>query len=180
MCRLFKCWEKFFECGNLLVNKKNVRIVKYTFQRILVGNKVRRKITTIKLHTFYNVDRSFSSLCLFNCNNTILTNLVNRISDKIANSRIVVCRDCTNLCNFLLTTHRTLQLTKSLLNSSNTQVNTTLEVHRVCTGCDVLQAFTDDCLCKNSSCCCTVTCYIICLRCNLTNHLSTEIFNRVF
>ena len=60
-------------------------------------------------------------------------------------------------------------------NLSYSLVDTTLKVHWVCTCCNILQAFSNNCLCEDSSSCCTVTSIITSLACNTLNKLCTSI-----
>ena len=50
--------------------------------------------------------------------------------------------------------------------------------YRIGTACHVFKTFLNHCLCKDSCCCCTVTCIVVCLRGNLLNQLSTHVFER--
>ena len=63
--------------------------------------------------------------------------------------------------------------------SSHSLVDTTLQVHRIGTGSNVLQALSNDGLSQDGSCCCTVTCVITCLAGNTLNELSTSILKLI-
>ena len=66
-----------------------------------------------------------------------------------------------------------------LHNSCNCLVDTTLEVHRVGTCCNVLQALSNDSLCEDGSCCSTVTSIVTSLACNALYELCASVLELV-
>src|SRR5690606_27646187 len=57
----FKNRDQFTNVADFLVNQQDVRVFKFSSQRVLLVGEVWRDIATVKLHTFYNVKRVFEA-----------------------------------------------------------------------------------------------------------------------
>jgi len=71
---------------------QDIRILQFSLHFFTVGNKIRRDITTIKLHTFYHLDTCFSTSCFFHSDHTFFAYFFHRFSDQLADLSIIVCR----------------------------------------------------------------------------------------
>ena len=76
---LFKEWKDILDIRNLLVCNKDVWFVKNCFHLIHICTHICRKVTTVELHTFYEVEFCFHSSRFFNCDNTICSNFFHSI-----------------------------------------------------------------------------------------------------
>ena len=110
------------------------------------------------MHTLNNTDVSIAALRLLNGDNAILRNLTHSVSQQFTNLFIVVGRNSCYLLNLIVVVIYLLSvLLDKVYNSLHCLVNTTLQVHGVCTCSNVLQTYINNTLCKDSSSSCTIT-----------------------
>ena len=172
--------KEVLQIANLLVIDKDVRILHHTLHLLCIGNKVSREVTAVELHTFYYTNGSLTALSLFNSDNTVLANLLHGISQKFTNLRIVVGAYSSHLLYLLVVVAYLLSLLLDVSNnSSSSLVDTTLQIHRVGTGSNVLQTFAYNSLSQYGSCCGSVTCIVTSLAGNTLNQLGTCILEGV-
>ena len=104
---------------------------------------------------------SIGTFSLLNGNHTLFVDFAHRLSDQFTDVVIVVCRDGSHLLNLADITTDLLALFAQILdNSSNRFVNTAFQIHRICTGSYVLNAYTYDSLSQYGCSSGTVTCII--------------------
>ena len=121
-----------------------------------------------------------AALALLDSDNAVLRYLAHSVSQQLTYFRIVVCADSSNLLYLVIVVVNLLSVVLDIFNNgSNGLVDTTLQVHRVCTCCNVLQSFSNNSLCKDSCCCCTVTCIVTSLACNALNKLCACVLKAV-
>ena len=107
---------------------------------------------------------------------TLVIDLGHRLGDQLADVVVVVGRDRSHLLDLREVRADLLALcTQRLDNLGHGLVDTALEVHRVGTGGHVLQAHTDDRLCKHRCRRCSVTGIVVGLRSDLLDHLCTHV-----
>ena len=170
-------WQELLQVRNLLIIKKDVWVIHYTLHLVCISHEVTAQITTVKLHTLNNTDVGITALALLDSDDTILRNLAHCVSQEFTNLSIIVGRNGSNLLNLIIVVVYLLSMfLDEGNNSSYSLVNTTLQVHWVCTCSNVLQALCYDSLSQDSSSCCTITGIITSLAGNALNKLSTSIF----
>ena len=145
-----------------------------------IGHEVARQIATVELHSLDHSDVSVAALRLFNGDNTVLAYLAESLSQQLTNLRVVVGADGSHLLNLVIVVVHLLGVLLDIVNDcSNSLVDTTLQVHRVGTGGDVLQTDVDDALGQDGSRCRTVAGIVARLRGNALQQLSTCILELV-
>ena len=68
---------------------------------VLVGHKVRREKTTVKLHAFHDIDGRFVTTTFLNRDYSILSNLQKGIGKHLADRGIIIPSNRCHLLNFL-------------------------------------------------------------------------------
>ena len=130
------------------------------FHLLRIAYEVWREISSVKLHTFDNIEFIFYTFCLFDSDNTVFTDFIHRFSDQIADLCVGVCRNTCNLCDlFFIFDHFCVGFQLSD-DSFDCFVHTAFYFDRVCTCRDVSETLFKDCRCQYSCCCCTVTRFI--------------------
>ena len=61
---LFSSGSKLAEIRDLLLVKKDVRVLQHRFERGRIGHEVGRQITLVELHAFGVFERRVGALCL--------------------------------------------------------------------------------------------------------------------
>ena len=118
-------------------------------------------------------------LGFFYSDNTIVGNFFHCICNKLTNF-FITCRDCCYVCDLCFAADLLAHLFDCFYSCICCFSHSFSEDDRVSTCCQVLHSLMNHCLCKNSSCCGTITCYIICLGCNFFDKLCTHVFKSVF
>ena len=148
---------------------------------VLVGDKVRRKETAVKLHTLDHFNGGLAAAPFFNRDHAIFANLKKRVGQNTANRRVVVTGDRGNLLNlFLALGVNRFGLTSNLVaNRGNCLADTARESHRVKTRSNHLQTFAENSFGQNRGCRGSVASHIIGLAGRFLHQLNAEIFVRV-
>jgi len=139
---------------------KNHRIIEFGFHGLRIGHKVRREVAAIELHTFDNLDLGIPALGFLDRDNAILANLLHGLGNQLTDFRIVVGRNCTDLCNLFFTGDTAADVPEFLYHFADSAVDTSFQVDRTCACCNILQAFAIDRLSQNRSGCGSITCNI--------------------
>src|SRR5690606_33854307 len=153
----FQHRQHLTDVRDLLVTQQDVRAVLLNAHAGLIVDEVRRQVATVELHTFYDVQFVVEAGACFNSNNTFFTHFFHGFSNQTADGGVAVRRNSTYLRDrFAVSTW--LSNGFEVCNSSGDGfVDTALQVHRVHTGCDSLQAFVYDGLSQNGCSGSTVT-----------------------
>ena len=146
-----------------LVNQ-NVRIVEFNNHFVLIGHKVGRQITAVKLHALDHHNFGFGSLAFLNCDNAVAgTDLLHRLGKLLANLSVVIGSNGRHFSEALLVVgvdflrHRT----KRIDHLGNRLGQTAGNGHRVVTRSNQLQAFSENGFSQNRGSRCTITGYIV-------------------
>ena len=154
--------------------------MQFSFHLFAVSNEVRRDITTIKLHTFYYINCSISTLCFFNSDNTFFTNFSHCISNQFTNNSITVSRNSCYLFNLFVVVTNCLRLRFQVSNNfCYSLVDTSFQIHWISASSYILQTFTNDRLSQHSCSSSTITCNISSFRSYFFHHLRPHVFNWV-
>ena len=155
-------------------------MVHFTLHLLGISYEVRRNVTAVELHTFNHVDACSCTLCFFNGNNAFFFHLLHCLSDELTNFIIVVCRNACHVFNLVKVITNFLRLSLDAFhNLCNSLVDTTLNVHRISSGSNILQTGGHNCLSEQCCSCCAVTGIVTGLRSNLLNKLRTHILELV-
>ena len=170
--------KDILDVGDLLIRNQDVRILKACNHLLGVIAHICADIAAVELHSFYKIQLSLHGLGLLDGDNAILGNLLHSICDHLADFRITG-RNGSNLLDVFLA----LDLGAHLLDGINSSIGCLLhslaEHDRVGTCCQVLHAFVDHCLSKNSSGCGSVTSNVVGLGSSLTNQLCAHVLELI-
>ena len=152
----------------------------YTFHLFSICYEVSRQVTTVELHTFYYTDCSVSTFSFFDSDNTVFRNFAHCICNQFTDNRVVVCRDSSHLFNLVVVIAYSFSLSfNRFYYFSHSLVDTTFQIHWVCTCSNVLQTNTNDSLSQNSCSSCTITGIIASFRSNRFNQLCTCVLESI-
>ncbi len=136
--------EHFLQVADLLFVDENVSVFENDFLALGVGYEIGGQVALVELHAFNDFEGGFDGLGLFDGDGAVLADLVHGVSDDLADSGVPVGRDGGDLAN-LFAIVDLLGYAGEFGNSGlNGLVDATLEINRVGTGGDVLQAFAID------------------------------------
>src|SRR5215469_9106118 len=182
--------EQILHRGDLLLVNEDVGVLQHRFHPFRIGNEVRRQITTVKLHALDHFELGLKRLGLFHGNHAILADLLHRFRDDRADGRVIICRNGPNLRDHVAR-DRLGQLVEFTLvalavfvdfagDELNRLLNSALQGHRICSGCDGLHTFAIDGLCENGSRGGAVAGNVACLRSDFLHHLRAHVLEGVF
>ena len=174
MVEIFLSYRRMYGFSRL-TSMLSVLVTKYG-----VGDKVRREVAAVELHTFDNVEHCVGGLGFFDGDHAVVADLFHGVGEEVTDFRVVVRRDGSDLGNVFLAVDLHGHLADFLDDGVNRSVHAALDVHRVCTGSDVLQAFTSDSLSENGCSRGAVTGSVARLVGDFLGHLGAEIFVGVF
>ncbi len=176
----FEDRQHWLKRGELLLVKKDQRVIHLGDHLVRVGDEVRRQVTAVELHAFYDFKFGFQGLGFFDGDDTFIADLVHGLGDHVTNFFFAVCGDGTNLCDLVIRLDLLGVFFQLLDNFGNCLVDTALEVHRVHAGGNALHAFANDGLCENRGSRGAVTCNVVRLGSDFAEHLSTHVLELVF
>ncbi|MNS59742.1 hypothetical protein D3C72_927080 [compost metagenome] len=136
--------QQVTDVADLLVENQDKRIFQHGNLLFRAVDEVGRQVAAVELHAFDDVQLVFQRLAVFDGDDAFLANLVHRVSDDLADGGIAVGRDGTDLSDFLAGRDRLGLLLQFSHGGGDSLVDAALQVDRVETGGNVLQAFHDD------------------------------------
>ena len=166
--------------ANLLIGNQDIRIIQNCFHLIHISSHVCGDITSVKLHTFYQIQLCLHGLGFLDGDNAVVGNLFHRICNHLTNF-IACCRNRCNSCDVVLAV--------DLAGSSSAMASTAhsvafcipfLKMIGFAPAARLLHACADHCLCQNSCGCGAVTCNVIGLCCNFFYQLCTHVLECIF
>ena len=123
---------------------------------------------------------SVAALALLYCDDPVLAYLAHCVGNQLTYFWVIVGADSSNLLYLVIVVINLLGVGLDVFyNSCYSLVDTTLQVHRIGTCGNVLQAYVDNALCKDGSGCCSVACIVAGLACNALDELCTSILEVV-
>ena len=132
--------QELLEVADLLLVNENVGILEDGFLALLIGGEVGGEIALVELHALDDVEGGFDGLVLFDGDGAILANLVHGLGDDVADGGVPVGGDGGDLADFLGVIHLLGNAHELGDGGLDGLVDTALEVDRVGTGGDVLEA----------------------------------------
>ena len=149
------------------------------FHLLAVSSHVWGQITSVELHTFYNVQSGSQRLGFLNGDDTVFAHLVHGFRNQSADF-LVAGGYGSNLCDALLVVYFLCAVLQIIYSNFNGTVDTSLQNHWICTGSDILESFSYDCLCQKGCSGSTVTGHIIGLGGNFFDQLCTHVLYLIF
>src|SRR5687767_1795497 len=134
---------------DLLVVQEDVRILEDADLLLGVVDEVRREVAAVELHALDEVELVLERLAVLDGDHAFFTDLVHRIGDDLADVRIGIGRDRSDLRDFLAARAGLRDLLQLLGDRDDRLVDAALQVHGVHAGGDELHAFAHDRLREN-------------------------------
>ena len=173
--------QKFLHVGDFLVVNQNERRFVNGFHFFAIGNEVWRNVTSIELHTFNNFYAGFGTFCFFNGDYAFFLYFFHCFGNNATYFAVVICRNGCNLFDFFRISSYFLSICFQVFdNLCNGFVNTTFQIHWICTCSNVLQSCVYNHLSQYGSGSSTITCLVVGFRSYFFYHLSTHVFNGIF
>src|SRR6185437_2631338 len=181
LCNLFQDMQDILHGTDLFIIDQDIRILQLGFHLLAIGNEIRGEITAVELHAFDHFYRSIGTLGFFNGDNAFLAYFAERLGNELADRRIVVGGDGSNLLDLVLIAADGLRLcTQAFDDLLDGLVDTALQVHGIGAGGYVLETFTDDGLSQYGSGRGAVTGDIGRLGSDLFHHLRAHVLDGIF
>ena len=166
--------------ADLLVVNEDHRILENRFHPLRIRHEVRGEIAAVELHAVDGVQCRLEATSLFDRDDTVLADLLHCVGNQLTDLGVVVRRNRTNLRNVLLVLGLRGERVKLSHDGLHALVDPAADTHRVRTGGDVLEAFTEDGLGQHRSGRGTVTGDVGRLGGDFLDHLGTHVLHGVF
>ena len=174
-------WHQLFHAGDLLVGKEDVSVVEDGFHLVAVGHEVRRNVAAVELHAVNDLDLSFGALGFLDGDYAVFLDLCHGVGDEFADIGVVIGGNGSDLLDLAEVVADFLALLLEVGdNGSDCFVDTPLEVHRICTGGDVLDTYVNDRLREDGGGGGAVAGLLVGLRGYLLDHLCAHVGEAVF
>ena len=132
------------------------------------------------MHTFNYFHFSLGSFGFFYRDHTFFGHFFHGLCDQRTDVVISIGRNTGNLTDFVIVFPNGFFLCfQAFYNFSNSLVDTSLQIHRVCSGSYVFQAHVDNGLSQDRCCCGSISGVITCFRCHFFYHLCTDVCIRI-
>src|SRR5208337_1537694 len=182
--------QQVFHRADFLLVDQDVSVLLHRLHALRIGNKVRRQIAAIELHTFDHVQLRLQSLRLFDGDDTILANLLHSFGNDFPDGLVVVSRDRSHLRNHFagdglgefvqFTLDAVAFLVEAAANGDDGLLDAALHRHRIGASSDGLNALAINCLGKNGSRGGAVAGNIRGLRSNFADHLRAHVLDAIW
>ena len=178
---LFEQRHEVASVRDLLFVNQNAAVFEHAFLSVLIGDEVRREITSLELHAFDEVDLGINLAAFFDGDDAVLANLDERLGQLRSNVGVVVAGDGRNRFEFLtaLRIDRLGELLQMLDHGFNRRVDSASHRHRISARRDELDAFAKDRFSENGGRGRAVTRDRIGLRGDLFDQLGSHVLERV-
>ena len=171
--------EHVLQARDFLLVNEDVRVVEDGFHRFRVGHEVRREIAFVELHAFDDFEAGFDRFGFFDCDRTVLADLVHRIGNDFADRRVPVGRNGCDLSDFAAVTDLLRDLAKFGNDRLNGLVDAALERGWIRAGCDIAKTFFVDGLSEHSCGCGPVARDVGSLGSDFAHELGAHVFIRI-
>src|SRR5699024_8271655 len=131
-------------------------------------------VSAVKLHTFYQIQLCMHGLGFLNCDNAVVGNFLHSVCNQFSNL-LIACGDCGNVRDLFLAADLLAHFLDSLNCFVGSLLHTFSQDDGVSACSQVPHSFVNHSLCKNSSCCGTVACNVVCLGRNFFDQLRAHI-----
>jgi hypothetical protein len=123
---------------------QDVGILQHDLHLLRIGHEVGRQVPAVELGPVHRLQRRLQTLRFFDGDDPVLTDLLHRLGDQVADLLVVVRGDGTDLGDLLLAGRRDRERLELLGDRFHGLVDTPLQLHRVGAGGHVLEAFAED------------------------------------
>ena len=174
-----KSGDDVLDSRDLLLGKKDERVLKLDLLGLGVGDEVGGDESTVESHTLGDLELIGNGLALLAGDDTLLANLLHGVGDHLTNVDIAVGRDGSNLSDLSAGGDVSLVLLEELDDGLNSSLDTAAEVHGVAASGNVLDGLGEDGTGENGSGGGTVTGDLVGLGGNILEELGTEVLELV-
>lgn len=171
--------EDVLDSGDLLLGKKDQRLLELDLLGLGVGDEVGGGVTTVEAHTLGNLELVLKGLALLHGDDTLLADLLHGGGDKLADVSVTVGGNSSHLGNLLTSGDGALVLLEVVHDGLNGGLNTAAEIHGVATSGDVLDGLGEDGTGKAGSGGGTVTGNLVGLGGDILEEAGTEVLELV-
>ncbi len=123
---------------------QDVRVLKFHYHLIGIGDEVRREIAAIKLHAFDDVEFGFEAFGFFNRDHAFFADLIHGLGNDVADLALAVGRNRADLGDLFVRLDLLGHLGEFGDDGFNSLVDAALQVHRVHAGGHRLRTFAND------------------------------------
>ncbi|KAI6747533.1 hypothetical protein HG530_015843 [Fusarium avenaceum] len=174
-----KSRDDVLDSRDLLLGKKDERVLELDLLGLGVGDEVRGDETTVESHALGDLELVSDGLALLAGDNTLLADLLHGVGDHLADVDVAVGRDGSDLSDLGAGGDITLVLLEELDDGLDGSLDTAAEVHGVAAGSNVLDGLGEDSTGENGSGGGTVTGDLVGLGGNILEELGTEVLELV-
>jgi len=127
-----------------LFNNQNIWVFKFNFLFFVISNKIRGNKSSIELKTINILNLMMKSFSLLNCNSSMCSNFFIKISKHISNLPISISWNCCDIGDGFSSFHWSGGGFKLFNNEINSLIDSFLDVSRVNSWFNFLEAFFKD------------------------------------
>ena len=146
---------------------------------VRVGDEVRRQVAAVELHAFDDFNFGLKTFVFFDSDHAFVANALHGVSNKAADLRFAIGRDCADLGDFVRILDRTRGGFDRSHNLGGGHVDAALQIHRVHAGGDGFHAFANDGLGQNGGGGGAVTGFVVGAGSDFLHHLRAHVFELV-
>ena len=159
---------------------QDVDVLKLGHHLLGVGDEIGREIAAIELHALDDVELGLSGLGLLDRDHALVADLFHRIGDHLADRLVAVRCDGSDLRDLVGGLHFLRAAFDVFDDRRCRDIDAALQIHRVHSGGDQLEALLHDRGGQHRCRSCAVASKIICLRGDFAHHLGAHVLELVF
>jgi hypothetical protein len=175
----FQQRKQLLQPGKLLFVNQDIWVFHVDPHLVGIGDKVRRDVAAVELHTFDHFELGLERLCFLDRDHAFITDLLHRIGNETPNLRIAIGRDGADLGDLLVRGDVLGVLLEVRDDGLDREVDAALEVHGVHASGDSLGTLPDDRVREHSRCGRAVTGLVGGLGGDLAHHLRAHVLELV-
>src|SRR6516162_8158435 len=151
--------KEVFHRADFLFLDQDANVFEYALHPFGIGDKIRREIATVELHSFDYFEGRVHRFRFLNGDDAILAHLLHCFRDDRSDLLVVIGADGANLGDHVAL-HVLVKLFHFLNSHFHRPFDSALQCSRTCAGCYRLHAFTKDGLCQHGCGGGAVACYV--------------------
>ena len=170
--------QNLLNIGNLFVRNQNAGVIENRFHLVHIRCHICRDITSVKLHTFYQIQLGLHGLRLFDGDNTVTADFFHCVRNQLSYF-VIPCGNSGHSRNMLLAVYLLAHLGNGLNSTVGSLFHTFSQDNGICACRKILHARIDHRLSQNGCGGSTVTCHVIGLGSHFLHQLGAHIFECV-
>src|SRR5213592_1556684 len=141
---LLEDWEQVLHGGDFLFVHQDVGVLEHGLHLLRIGDEVGRQVAAVELHPVHRLERGLETLCLLHRDHAVLTHLLHRVGDLVADLLVPIGGDGADLRDLLPALGGRGDPLQLLHHQLDRLVDAALQRHRVGARGDRLQALAED------------------------------------